>query len=184
VVEVCQERSRGLPFLDMAYQGFADGIEPDAVAVVPFAASGLQFFVSSSFSKSFSLYGERVGALSIVTADKDEAARVLSQVKRVIRTNYSNPPTHGGAIVAAVLASPELRAMWEAELAGMRDRIRAMRTGLVDKLAAASPAGLLVRGAPARHVLVHRPHRRPGRAPEATSSASTPSAPAASAWPR
>ena len=97
-----------------------------------FAASGLQFFVSSSFSKSFSLYGERVGALSIVTASKDESARVMSQLKRVIRTNYSNPPTHGGAVVAAVLASPELRQMWEDELAGMRDRIRAMRTGLVD----------------------------------------------------
>jgi hypothetical protein len=103
-----------------------------------FSASGLQFVVSSSFSKSFSLYGERVGALSIVTASKDEAARVLSQVKRVIRTNYSNPPTHGGAVVAAVLASPELRQMWEDELAGMRDRIRAMRTGLVDKLTAAA----------------------------------------------
>ncbi len=127
--------TRGLvPFIDMAYQGFADGIEPDAAAVRRFAASGLSFLVSSSFSKSFSLYGERVGALSLVTASKDEAARVLSQVKRVIRTNYSNPPTHGGAIVAAVLSSPELRGMWEQELAGMRERIRAMRTGLVGKL--------------------------------------------------
>ena len=134
VVKACA--SRGLiPFLDMAYQGFADGIEPDAVAVNLFAASGLSFFVSSSFSKSFSLYGERVGALSIVTQNKDESARVLSQLKRVIRTNYSNPPIHGGAIVAAVLSTPALRAEWEAELAGMRDRIRAMRTGLVDKLA-------------------------------------------------
>ncbi len=130
-------RARGLvAFIDMAYQGFADGIEPDALALKLFAASGLQFLVSSSFSKSFSLYGERVGALSIVTASKDESARVLSQVKRVVRTNYSNPPTHGGAIVAAVLASAELRGMWETELAGMRDRIRAMRTGLVDKLKA------------------------------------------------
>jgi aromatic-amino-acid transaminase len=109
-----------VPFLDMAYQGFADGIDADAVAVRAFAASGLQFFISSSFSKSFSLYGERVGALSIVTASKEEAGRVMSQVKRVIRTNYSNPPTHGGAVVAAVLASPELRQMWEDELAGMR----------------------------------------------------------------
>jgi aromatic-amino-acid transaminase len=98
----------------------------------PVLASGLSFFVSSSFSKSFSLYGERVGALSIVTQNKDESARVLSQLKRVIRTNYSNPPIHGGAIVAAVLSTPALRAEWEAELAGMRDRIRAMRTGLVD----------------------------------------------------
>ncbi|MCC6657342.1 MAG: aspartate/tyrosine/aromatic aminotransferase, partial [Rhodocyclaceae bacterium] len=130
-------RERGLvPFIDMAYQGFADGIEPDALALRLFAASGLQFFVSSSFSKSFSLYGERVGALSIVTASKDESARVMSQVKRVVRTNYSNPPTHGGAVVAAVLSSPDLRKQWEEELAGMRDRIRAMRTGLVDKLKA------------------------------------------------
>jgi aromatic-amino-acid transaminase len=130
-------RARGLiPFIDMAYQGFADGIAEDALALNLFAASGLQFFVSSSFSKSFSLYGERVGALSIVTASKDEAARVMSQVKRVIRTNYSNPPIHGGAVVAAVLANPELRQMWEDELAGMRDRIRAMRVSLVEKLKA------------------------------------------------
>ncbi len=135
IVEAC--RARGLvPFLDMAYQGFADSIDADAVAVRAFSASGLQFFVSSSFSKSFSLYGERVGALSIITAGKEESARVLSQVKRVIRTNYSNPPIHGGALVAAVLSSPELRQMWESELAGMRDRIRAMRTGLVDAIKA------------------------------------------------
>lgn len=130
-------RTRGLvAFIDMAYQGFADGIEPDAMALKLFADSGLQFFVSSSFSKSFSLYGERVGALSIVTAGKEESVRVLSQVKRIVRTNYSNPPTHGGAVVAAVLSSPELRKTWEDELAGMRDRIRAMRTGLVEKLKA------------------------------------------------
>lgn len=135
VVGLCQERGL-VPFLDMAYQGFADGIEADAVAIRAFAASGLQFFASSSFSKNFSLYGERVGALSVVTASKEEAARVLSQVKRVIRTNYSNPPTHGGALVAGVLASTELRAQWEAELSGMRDRIRAMRTGLVDAIKA------------------------------------------------
>ncbi|MCX7208367.1 MAG: aspartate/tyrosine/aromatic aminotransferase [Proteobacteria bacterium] len=134
VVEACRERNL-VPFLDMAYQGFADGIEEDAVAVRLFSASGLQFFVSSSFSKSFSMYGERVGALSIVTESKEEAGRVLSQLKRVIRTNYSNPPIHGGAVVAAVLASPELRQQWEDELAGMRDRIRAMRTSLVAKLA-------------------------------------------------
>ena len=130
VVEICKERGL-VPFLDMAYQGFADGIDADAVAVRAFSASGLQFFASSSFSKNFSLYGERVGALSIVTASKEEGGRVMSQLKRVIRTNYSNPPTHGGALVAAVLASPELRGQWETELAGMRDRIRAMRTGLV-----------------------------------------------------
>jgi aromatic-amino-acid transaminase len=130
-------RARGLvAFIDMAYQGFADSIAEDALALNLFAASGLQFFVSSSFSKSFSLYGERVGALSVVTNGKDEATRVMSQIKRVIRTNYSNPPIHGGAVVAAVLSSPELRQMWEDELAGMRDRIRAMRISLVEKLKA------------------------------------------------
>ena len=139
VVAVCQQRGL-VPFLDMAYQGFAEGIEADAVAVRTFAASGLQFFISSSFSKSFSLYGERVGALTVVTASKEEAGRVMSQVKRVVRTNYSNPPTHGGAIVAAVLASPELRQQWETELAGMRVRIREMRTSLVEKLAARGTA--------------------------------------------
>ncbi len=133
VVDVVKKRSL-VAFLDMAYQGFAEGIEPDAMAARLFADSGLTFFVSSSFSKSFSLYGERVGALSLVTASREEAARVLSQVKRVVRTNYSNPPTHGGAVVASVLGSPELRQMWEAELAGMRSRIRDMRQGLVDKL--------------------------------------------------
>ena len=128
-------RERGLiAFIDMAYQGFADGIAEDALALNLFAASGLQFLISSSFSKSFSLYGERVGALSIVTASKDESARVLSQVKRVIRTNYSNPPTHGGSVVSTVLAIPELRALWESELATMRERIRAMRQSFVEKL--------------------------------------------------
>jgi aromatic-amino-acid transaminase len=135
IVEVV--RARGLiAFLDCAYQGFGDGIDADAAALRRFADSGVSFFVSSSFSKSFSLYGERVGALSLVTADRDETARVVSQVKRVIRTNYSNPPTHGASIVAAVLATPALRALWETELAGMRERIRAMRTSLVDKLKA------------------------------------------------
>ena len=135
VVAAVKERNL-IAFLDMAYQGFADGIAEDAVALNLFSASGLQFLVSSSFSKSFSLYGERVGALTIVAASKDEAGRVLSQVKRVVRTNYSNPPTHGGAVVAAVLASPELRQQWEDELAGMRVRIREMRKSLVEKLAA------------------------------------------------
>ena len=135
VVAVIRERKL-IAFIDMAYQGFADGIKEDAVALDLFTVSGLQFFVSSSFSKSFSLYGERVGALTMVAANRDEAARVLSQVKRVIRTNYSNPPTHGGAIVAAVLSSPELRQQWEDELAGMRERIRAMRVALADKLKA------------------------------------------------
>ncbi|MDP1605536.1 MAG: amino acid aminotransferase [Rhodocyclaceae bacterium] len=136
VVAAIKEKNL-VAFIDMAYQGFADSIPQDAAALDLFTASGLQFFVSSSFSKSFSLYGERVGALTIVTASKDESARVLSQVKRVIRTNYSNPPTHGGAIVAACLSSPELRQMWEDELAGMRDRIRVMRASLVENLKAA-----------------------------------------------
>ncbi|WP_237886301.1 amino acid aminotransferase [Pseudomonas sp. PGPR40] len=128
-----------VPFLDMAYQGFGDGIDEDAAAVRLFAESDLTFFVSSSFSKSFSLYGERVGALSIVSDSREESARVLSQVKRVIRTNYSNPPTHGASIVAAVLNSPVLRAQWEEELAEMRLRIRGMRIQMVDLLAKNAP---------------------------------------------
>lgn len=136
VIDIC--KTKGLiPFLDMAYQGFASGIEQDGLAVRLFAESGMSFFVSSSFSKSFSLYGERVGALSIVTESKEEATRVMSQLKRVIRTNYSNPPTHGAAITAAVLTSPELRKLWEDELAEMRTRIKTMRHQLVEKLAAA-----------------------------------------------
>ncbi|TDK53543.1 amino acid aminotransferase [Pseudomonas moraviensis] len=138
VLEVVKAKGH-VPFLDMAYQGFGDGIDEDAAAVRLFAESGLTFFVSSSFSKSFSLYGERVGALSIVSESKEESARVLSQVKRVIRTNYSNPPTHGASIVAAVLNSPELRAQWEAELAEMRLRIRGMREQMVALLAEKAP---------------------------------------------
>ena len=134
VLEVVKAKGH-VPFLDMAYQGFGDGIDEDAAAVRLFAESGLTFFVSSSFSKSFSLYGERVGALSIISESKEESARVLSQVKRVIRTNYSNPPTHGATIVATVLNSPELRAMWEAELAEMRQRIHGMRKQMVELLA-------------------------------------------------
>lgn len=136
IISICQEKHL-IPFLDIAYQGFANGIDEDGAAVRMFAESGMSFFVSSSFSKSFSLYGERVGALSIVTQSKEESARVLSQLKRVIRTNYSNPPTHGAAIVATVLNSPKLRQMWEDELAQMRDRIKSMRQGLNKKLAAA-----------------------------------------------
>ena len=125
------------PFLDMAYQGFGNGIQEDGAVIGKFVAAGLSFFVSTSFSKSFSLYGERVGALSVLCADKDEAARVLSQLKIMIRTNYSNPPTHGGAVVAAVLGNAELRALWEKELGEMRVRIKAMRQKLVDGLKAA-----------------------------------------------
>ncbi|MBI3531302.1 MAG: aspartate/tyrosine/aromatic aminotransferase [Burkholderiales bacterium] len=124
-------------FLDMAYQGFGNGIAEDGAVIGKFVAAGLDFFVSTSFSKSFSLYGERVGALSVLCASKEEADRVLSQLKIVIRTNYSNPPTHGGAVVAAVLNNPELRALWEKELGEMRVRIKAMRQKLVDGLKAA-----------------------------------------------
>jgi aromatic-amino-acid transaminase len=134
VLDVLREREH-VPFLDMAYQGFGDGIDEDAAAVRLFAESDLTFFVSSSFSKSFSLYGERVGALSIVTDSPEETSRVLSQVKRVIRTNYSNPPTHGATIVGNVLNSPELRSLWEAELTEMRERIRGMRMAMVQGLA-------------------------------------------------
>ena len=136
VVEICKQKNL-IPFLDMAYQGFADGIYEDGIAVRLFAQSGLSFFISSSFSKSFSLYGERVGALTIVTQSADESQRVASQVKKVIRTNYSNPPTHGGAIVSLFLNSTELKAMWEEELAEMRDRIKQMRTQLIAELKAA-----------------------------------------------
>ncbi len=125
------------PFLDMAYQGFGYGIAEDGAVIQKFVAAGLNFFVSTSFSKSFSLYGERVGGLSVLCKDKEEAGRVLSQLKIVIRTNYSNPPTHGGAVVAAVLNNPELRALWEKELGEMRVRIKAMRQKLVDGLTAA-----------------------------------------------
>ena len=132
--------SRGLlPFVDIAYQGFGDGIDADGEVVRRFAQAGCPVFVSNSFSKSFSLYGERIGSLSVVASDSAEAARVLSQLKRVVRTNYSNPPTHGGQIVATVLTSPELRALWEKELGQMRDRIREMRRHLVEKLSARLP---------------------------------------------
>ena len=130
-----------VPFLDMAYQGFGSGIVEDGAAVQCFLAKGQQFFVSTSFSKSFSLYGERVGALSVVCSTAEEASRVLSQLKIVIRTNYSNPPTFGAQVVATVLTTPALRAMWEEELAGMRDRIKAMRHALVAKLTEAGVKG-------------------------------------------
>ncbi|MDQ2990925.1 MAG: aspartate/tyrosine/aromatic aminotransferase [Pseudomonadota bacterium] len=128
-----------IPFLDMAYQGFAAGIAEDGAVVRRFAAAGGALLVSNSFSKSFSLYGERVGALSVVAANADEAARVLSQIKRVVRTNYSNPPLHGGKVVATVLATPELRQLWEEELAGMRVRIKEMRGEFVRKLKVKAP---------------------------------------------
>ncbi|MFZ3127887.1 MAG: amino acid aminotransferase [Rhodoferax sp.] len=136
VIAACKAKNL-TPFLDMAYQGFGYGIAEDGAVIGKFVAAGLTFFVSTSFSKSFSLYGERVGALSVLCESKEEADRVLSQLKIVIRTNYSNPPTHGGAVVAAVLNNPELRTLWEKELGEMRVRIKAMRQKLVDGLKAA-----------------------------------------------
>jgi aromatic-amino-acid transaminase len=138
IIEVVRARAL-LPFLDIAYQGFGAGIDADGAIVRRFAATPGPLFVASSFSKSFSLYGERVGALSIVAADRDEAARVLSQVKRVVRGNYSSPPTFGGQVVATALDTPELRSLWEKELGGMRERIRANRHTLVERLAVRAP---------------------------------------------
>lgn len=126
-----------VPFLDMAYQGFGYGIAEDGAVIGKFVASGQNFFVSTSFSKSFSLYGERVGGLSVLCRDQEEAVRVLSQLKIVIRANYSTPPIHGGQVVAMVLDTPELRTLWEKELGDMRGRIRQMRVALAKNLKAA-----------------------------------------------
>nr|WP_238396848.1 amino acid aminotransferase [Xanthomonas fragariae] len=135
VAGVLKERTL-FPFVDIAYQGFDKGIEADAYAVRLLAAEGIDnYVVASSYSKSFSLYGERVGALSVVSATAAEAKAVQSQVKRIIRTIYSSPSTHGAALVAGVLTSPELRDLWEQELTEMRERIHALRAGLVEKLA-------------------------------------------------
>jgi aromatic-amino-acid transaminase len=122
--------------VDFAYQGFGEGIEEDAVAVRAFVRAQIPFLVASSFSKSFSLYRERVGAISFVTADADETKRLTSQLKRVIRTNYSNPSSHGAQVVALVLSEPDLRKKWEGELTAMRERIRSMRSLFVQRLAA------------------------------------------------
>jgi aromatic-amino-acid transaminase len=138
VIDVVGQRDL-IPFLDLAYQGFANSIEEDGAVVRRFAATGRPLLVSNSFSKSFSLYGERVGAFSLVTASKDDAQRALSQLKRIVRTNYSNPPAHGAQVVAAVLGNADLRALWEQELGGMRDRIKRMRALFVEKLRAKAP---------------------------------------------
>jgi aromatic-amino-acid transaminase len=138
VIEIVNARQL-VPILDMAYQGFAEGLSQDGAVVKRFAEAMSPVFIASSFSKSFSLYGERVGALSVVTASKDEAARLLSQLKRLVRTNYSNPPGHGCQVVAKVLTTPALRAEWEQELAQMRDRIKLMRKTLVDKVQKRKP---------------------------------------------
>jgi aromatic-amino-acid transaminase len=144
-------QARGLvPFLDLAYQGFADGIDADAYAARLFSEAMSPVFLASSFSKSFSLYGERVGAFSLVTASEEEAKRALSQIKRIVRTNYSNPPSNGSRLVASVLNDAELRALWEKELAGMRDRIKLMRKALVDGVQSRVP------GADFRFILAQR----------------------------
>ncbi|MCD9007202.1 aspartate/tyrosine/aromatic aminotransferase [Luteimonas sp. XNQY3] len=136
VIEVLRERDL-FPFIDIAYQGFDQGIDQDAAAIRLLAESDIAtFVVASSYSKSFSLYGERVGALTVVSGTAEESRAVQSQIKRIIRANYSSPSTHGAALVAGVLGSPELRARWETELGQMRARIHALRAGLVEKLAA------------------------------------------------
>ncbi|MCW2314966.1 aromatic-amino-acid transaminase [Rhodoblastus acidophilus] len=133
-------RARGLtPFLDTAYMGFAEGLETDAFSVRLFASDGGPLFVSFSFSKSLSLYGERVGALSVLTANPQERSRVLSQIKRIARITYSSPAGHGAAAAAAVLADPALRRQWDEELGAMRARIKKMRQLLADKLAERVP---------------------------------------------
>ncbi|HUO53662.1 MAG TPA: aminotransferase class I/II-fold pyridoxal phosphate-dependent enzyme, partial [Rhodoblastus sp.] len=133
-------RERGLiPFLDTAYMGFAEGLETDAYSVRLFAADGGSLFVSFSFSKSLSLYGERVGALSVLAASAEERARVLSQLKRIARVTYSSPPGHGAAVAALVLADPALRRLWDEELGGMRERIKKMRKLLAETLSQRLP---------------------------------------------
>ncbi|MBL8277064.1 MAG: aspartate/tyrosine/aromatic aminotransferase [Pelomonas sp.] len=138
LVPVFRERQL-LPFLDLAYQGYGDGIDEDAFAPRLLADEGVSFLIANSFSKSMSLYGERCGALSVVCPDADQAARVLGQMKFMIRRNYSNPPMHGGQVVAKVLTDPALRAMWFAEVADMRERIQSMRRELHRVLVAKLP---------------------------------------------
>jgi aspartate/tyrosine/aromatic aminotransferase len=130
-----------IPFLDFAYQGFGEGVEADRCGIEEFAATGIDFFVASSFSKNFGLYNERVGALTIVSPTEQEAAVAMSHLKTTIRVIYSNPPAHGGLVVATILSNPKLHAQWLGELAGMRDRIKAMRVALVKGLAARGVEG-------------------------------------------
>jgi aromatic-amino-acid transaminase len=133
-------RDRGLlPYVDIAYQGFGDGIDADAFAARALADAGVSFFCAASFSKSFSLYGERCGALHVVCPDASEAELVLGQMRATVRRNYSSPPTHGGQIVARVLQTPELRQQWAEELDTMRARIQAMRQRLHEVLSTTRP---------------------------------------------
>jgi len=138
VTRVLKDREL-IPFLDIAYQGFGGGMEEDAYAIRSIAAAGLPALVSNSFSKIFSLYGERVGGLSIVCDDAEEAARVLGQLKATVRRNYSSPPNFGAQVVSCVLNNPELKASWLAEVEAMRLRIIEMRQVLVDALTQAVP---------------------------------------------
>jgi aromatic-amino-acid transaminase len=138
VVDICAEREL-LPFIDFAYQGFAEGIKEDAAPIRMFVDKGLTFILSNSYAKSFSLYRERCGALSVVTGSPQEATAVLSQLKRVVRSIYSSPPSYGAQLVSIVLNSPELRTLWERELGEMRERIHSMRHLFCSKLAAAVP---------------------------------------------
>jgi len=138
IIEIVRAREL-VPILDIAYQGFAEGLDADGAVIGRFVAACAPVFVANSFSKSFSLYGERIGALSVVTEGRDEAARVLSQLKQVVRANYSNPPTYGGQIVATVLNTPALRTLWDQELAQMRERIKSMRRALIDQVRAHAP---------------------------------------------
>jgi len=136
---VLLREQRLLPYLDLAYQGFGDDPDADAYALRQLAAGGQPMFVANSFSKSMSVYGERVGALSVVCADAAQAERVLGQLKATVRRNYSSPPLHGARLVAEVLNDPALRAQWLAELAAMRVRIAGMRQALHDALRARLP---------------------------------------------
>ena len=129
LIPVLREREL-IPYLDLAYQGFGDGIEADAYAARALATAGVSFFIANSFSKSMSVYGERCGALSVVCPDAAQAVNVLGQLKFTVRRNYSSPPIHGGQIVATVLTDPELRSLWNNELGAMRERILAMRKRL------------------------------------------------------
>jgi aromatic-amino-acid transaminase len=138
LLPVLQERSL-LPYLDLAYQGYGDGLDADARVVRRFADSGLTFFVANSFSKNMSLYGERAGALSVVCSDTAETALVLGQLKSTVRRNYSSPGLHAAGIVAAVLGDPALRSRWQVEVAAMRERILSMRQRLHDALVARRP---------------------------------------------
>lgn len=130
------ERQGLLPLIDFAYQGLAHGLDEDAAGVRLFARSGREALIASSFSKNFSLYNERVGALTLIAATADDAQRGLSHVKRAVRTNYSNPPHHGAALVATVLGDAQLRTQWAQEVAGIRGRISQMRELFVSQLAA------------------------------------------------